>query len=134
MNAYILKNLPQYHIYCALMGHYDPKKDYVGAQDDWKSQYIPKKLIISKVDVNPSAFIHDCDYIIGGCIKCKEEADARFHDNMIEAVQSSGPLWFWGTDFIRKQFGLFGADAYYFAVDKFGDDAFNFHNECRHLK
>lgn len=134
MTEYVLKTIPQYHVYCALLGPYDPNKDYVGAQGDWKSKYIPKRLKISKVNVNPSAYIHDADYIIGGCIKCKEEADIKFHKNMIEACNVSGPFWLWGTDWMRKEIGRFGADVYYFAVDKFGTDAFNFHNECKHLK
>lgn len=133
MNKYILVNSPQYHIYSALLGPYDSKKDYVGAEGDWKSKYIPKKLKISRVDVNPCAYIHDGDYLIGGCQECRAEADIKFHANMINAVSWSKPIWAWGTDWIRKEIGKIGADAYYFCVDKFGDDAFNFHNDCKHL-
>ena len=133
MNQAALLIHPKYHVYSALIGKYDHKRDYVGAEGDWKSKYIPKKLKISRVNVNPCAYIHDCDYLIGGCQKCKESADNAFHENMINAVYSSGPLWFWGSDWIRKEIGMIGADTYYFAVDKFGDDAFNFHNNCKHL-
>jgi hypothetical protein len=134
MTEYALIRIPQYHLYKGILGEYDPNKDYVGAENDWKAKYIPKRLKISRVDFNPSAYIHDCDYFIGDCVKCKEEADERFHTNMIHACIESGPYWIWGTDWVRKEIGKLGADAYYFAVDKFGDSAFNFNNECKHLK
>ena len=134
MTEYTLIRIPQYHIYCALMGPYNESVDYVGANGDWKSKFIPKRLKVSRVNVNPSAYIHDCDYMIGGCEECRNEADDRFHDNMIDACSTSGPIWMWGTDWVRKDIGKIGAYIYYKAVDKFGEDAFNYHNNCRHLK
>jgi hypothetical protein len=134
MTEYALTRIPQYHIYCALLGPYDSNKDYVGAQNDWKSKFIPKRLIISKVNFNPSAYIHDAMYLIGGCECCREEADGIFYDNMINACIESPALWYFGTDWARKEMGKFGAYAYYCAVDKFGKDAFNYHNNCKHLR
>ena len=133
MTEYTLTRIPQYHIYSALLGPYDCKRDYVGAEGDWKSKYIPRRLIISKVDFNPSAYIHDADYMIGGCEECKIESDKRFYYNMKNAVKLSDPSWIFGLDWSRKRFGYAGARVYYTAVKKFGDDAFNFHNECKHI-
>ena len=134
MTEYTVVRVPQYHIYRALLGDYDPTKDYVGAEGDWKAILVPKRLLISRINFNPSAYIHDGDYIIGGCEECRKEADRKFYDNMISAVNQSGPHWPWGTDWARKQLGLFGADTYYFAVDRYGSKAFNYHEECRHRK
>lgn len=134
MTEYTLKRIPQYHIYCSILGSYDAKKDYVGAQGDWKAKFIPKRLLISKVDFNPSAYIHDCEFFIGGCKECFDQANINFHYNMINACKMSKALWFPGTDWVRKEVGKLGADSYYFFVDRFGQDAFNFHNNCKHLK
>lgn len=134
MTEYELTRIPQYHVYKAILGEYDPSKDYVGAEGDWKSKYIPKRLKISKVDVNPSAYIHDAMYFQGGCEKCREDADWEFFLNMYEAVEISKPLWVFGTDWIRRRLGYIGAEIYYVAVDKFGKNAFNYHKDCKHLR
>jgi hypothetical protein len=134
MTEYTLSKIPQLHIYQAIMGVYDSTKDYVGPAGSSKAKYIPKKLKISRVNFNPCAYIHDAQYIIGGCEECREISDLQFYYNMRNAVTMSESLWPWGTDWIRKDIGRIGARAYYIAVDKFGADSFNFHNECKHLR
>jgi len=133
MTEYTLKKIPQYHLYCALNGGcYDPKKDYVGARGDWKSKLIPKKR--HGCSFNESAFIHDAQYLIGGCEECREVADLQFYYNMKNAVTMSKPRYFWGLDWARKLLGKKSAWVYYQAVSLAGKDAFNYHNECKHLR
>ena len=133
MNHYTLVRCPQYHIWCALNGGvYDPEKDYVGARGDWKAKLIPKKR--HGCSFNESAFIHDAEYLMGGCEECREIADLHFYENMKEAVRTSKPRYRWGLDWARKLLGKKSAWVYYKAVSKLGADAFNFHNECKHLR
>jgi hypothetical protein len=133
MNHYTLVRCPQYHIWCALNGGvYDPEKDYVGARNDWKAKLIPKKR--HGCSFNESAFIHDAEYLMGGCEKDREAADLHFYENMKEAVRTSKPRYIWGLDWARKLLGKKSAWVYYKAVSLAGADAFNFHNECKHLR
>lgn len=86
----------------------------VGAKGDWRNAFIPKT--IYGLDITEPANIHDFMYHIGETKEDKVQADIFFHKNMYKLIDKNS---YW-LRFVRK----LRADKYYWAVCKFGDDAF----------
>lgn len=119
-----LKSLPEYKHMVAVMGEYDDSKDYVGAEGDWKSKYIPRKIM--GVDINICAYIHDYWYLIGGDTNDRFDADAGFLVDLLKTICFSPKKWFWGTDWIRKATSYSLALKYFEAVRVGGKKAFTY--------
>ena len=84
-----LHSLDYYHEIVKVMGDYDEQKDYVGAQGDWRSKYIPRT--IWGIDINVCAYVHNYWY------KKDEnkneqrrfEIDAMFLADMMQVIEMS---------------------------------------------
>jgi len=83
-----LESLPFYDDLVAVMGEYDESKDYVGAEGDWKSKFIPRT--IWGIDVNMAAYIHDYWYNKGGGNQQRFQADCMFLVDMMRLIEMSG--------------------------------------------
>lgn len=118
-----LKCLPEYADMVKVLGEYDDTKDYVGAEGDWKSKFIPR--VIVGVDINICAYIHDYWYIIGGSKLARFNADAMFLVDLLRTISFSPKTWIYGTDWIRKSLSFGIAFKYFKAVRAFGKKAFN---------
>ena len=112
-----LRNLPEYEDMVRTLGPYDPNKDYVGAEGDWKSKHIPREIL--GVDVNVCAYIHDYWYLIGGDKTDKFKADAMFFVDMVRLLEAEDFWW------LKRMRSLLRALTYFYAVRQWGDGAFN---------
>lgn len=82
----------------------------------WNNWFVPDSLL--GVDINECCKIHDHDYRVGKTKKDKDNADARFRQNMYIVVirESDSSV----LEFLRKE----EADLFYSVVCEHGDDAF----------
>lgn len=113
-----LESLPFYDDLVRSMGEYDDKKDYVGAEGDWKSKFIPRT--IWGIDVNMAAYIHDYFYKKGGNRQDRFHADAMFLVDMMRLIEMSDSWRI--TRFMARN----RAAKYYGAVRENGKDAFTY--------
>lgn len=120
--AHWLDRLPFAKEMFALMGDYNPHRDYAGAEGDWKSKLIPRKFF--GVDINPCAFAHDFKYEKGGNKQDRWNADADFLIHMFQRIENSRSIW--GTNAIRKAMAYATAFVYWKAVRDQGHEAFNY--------
>lgn len=111
-----LESLPYYNDIVKILGEYDSKKDYVGAEGDWKSKFIPRT--IWGIDINMAAYIHDYWYIIGGKNQQRFQADCMFLVDMMRLIEMSDSWRI--TRFMARN----RAVKYYSAVREGGSGAF----------
>lgn len=119
-----LIKMPDYHLMCSALGPYTPLIDYVGADGDWKSKYIPRTM--RGIDINICAYIHDWRYFQGGEESDRSLADTEFLVNMITTIIRQEDDWIWGTNSLRKWRAINRAYVYYKAVDEWGAQNFNY--------
>jgi len=113
-----LKALPEYGYMKRRLGPFDPTKDYLGAEGDWKSKFIP--CVILGADINVAGFCHDYWYSVGGTKTDKDKADGLFLLDIIRCINWERMGWW------KRPRAYLRAVGYCLAVQKFGDDAFNF--------
>ena len=113
-----LHSRPYYLDMVDAIGDYDEKRDYVGAEGDWKSRFIPRT--IWGIDINVCAYIHDYWYgkDSGGSEQRRFEIDAMFLADMMQVIEMSG-AWRWRRDLARSR-----ACKYFSAVRENGQEAF----------
>jgi hypothetical protein len=122
-----LFNMKEYPEMVKALGPYDPDKDYVGAEGDWKSKHIPRKFF--GVDINICAYIHDFYYIEGGTKKDRFHADAAFLVDMMDAIYTNTNTWPRGFRTLQKYLAMKMALRYYMVVRAYGEEAFNLHEK-----
>lgn len=119
-----LKSLPEYPKISKNMGHYDDSKDYVGAENDWKSEYIPRRFY--GVDINIAAYIHDYYYSIGGDSEARFKADAIFLADIMKQIELTPNNIFYGTNWYRKHLARLRGIKYFETVRWLGKKSYNF--------
>lgn len=103
----------------SVMGEYDHERNYVGAEGDWKSKLIPRKIM--GVDMNFCAYIHDYFYFVGKNLYDKVESDDLFLSMMRSFIDFTYIKWY---HVLIKSIALSVAEYYYTSVVVAGDRAF----------
>lgn len=111
-----LESLPYYDDIVKTLGEYDDKRDYVGAEGDWKSKFIPRT--IWGIDINMAAYVHDYWYSKGGDNHARFVADALFLVDMMRLIEMSNSWRI--TRFLARQRAM----KYFSAVRENGKSAF----------
>ncbi len=116
-----LESLPYYDDIVSTIGEYDDKRDYVGAEDDWKSKFIPRT--VWGIDINMAAYVHDYFYTKGGGDHERFVADLLFQSDMMKLINLSDS---WA---ITRFFARHRATTYYHFVCENGADSFSYRLE-----
>ena len=106
-----------------IMKPYDDEKDYVGAEDDWKSALIPRRFY--SVDINPCAYLHDYGYRKGGDDEDRFRVDAVFLADMMKVIELSEDTWPM-MNWYRRHLARNMALDYFEAVRTFGKAHWNY--------
>jgi len=118
-----LKSLPEYQEMVDTLGEYDDSVDYVGADGDWKSRFIPRTLW--GVDINVCAYIHDFWYYMGGGLTDRFKADGMFLVDMLRWIEAVEDRWYmYGFNWGRRGLARRRALKYFEAVRSHGEGAF----------
>lgn len=84
--------------------------------EGWKGALVPDS--IWGLRITDACQIHDWMYHFGVSIRCKDEADRVFLNNMVRIINEAGGFW------LLRKLRLHRAHIYYRAVVKFGGPAF----------
>ena len=118
-----LKSLPEYQEMVDALGEYDDSVDYVGAEGDWKSKFIPRTLWC--IDINVCAYIHDFWYYMGGTATDRFKADAIFLGDMLRWIEKTPDRWYmYGVNWGRRGLARRRALKYFEAVRSCGEASF----------
>jgi len=120
-----LKLLPEYDLYCKLIGQYDNRKDYAGPENSELSALIPHSLY--GMDCNIAFYAHDALYEQGGQKKDRFKADAIMLVTMLWVIENHpDSKWIYGFNWAKRHLARLRAIKYFEAVRSLGYKHFKF--------